>query len=302
MNKELAERLKSDLESGDLTGTAIALANVAEAVEALAPHPCPDCNSTDVIGPICATCNPEIKAAMDGVKVIRLGDGDWIVNHGYYGENAALFIEPAPKRGTVGVDASESGINKATVATGGCVIAISNLAAAEVLSGQLLDVIKRIGTRHGMGPIAPPSDADQSFGTLPRSVRSSEEESTTHISHERAREAAGADDAGLREILAEELEKSAQPNDLQIADLLRDKSWQPNPASTWQTILRAMRRLAQPNAELVRAEERERCARIVEKRAQELLDQKPTMSAWRMDMAKELCTRAAAIRNAGVEG
>lgn len=86
-------------------------------------------------------------------KMIQLGEGDWIINHGYLGEDAALFIEPSPARGTVGADARDSGLNKTSVAPGGIVIAISNLAAADVLSDELQKTIKRIGTRRGMGPL-----------------------------------------------------------------------------------------------------------------------------------------------------
>lgn len=84
------------------------------------------------------------------VNVIELGSGDYIINHGYYGDKAALFIEPAPQRGPIGGDASMSGLGKRTCADGGTVIAMENLASAAVLAEELDKAARRIGTRRGM--------------------------------------------------------------------------------------------------------------------------------------------------------
>lgn len=87
------------------------------------------------------------------VNIIQLGDGKFVINHGYLGEEAALFIEPAPKRGKVGASAAKSGISKTECVDGGTVIVLGNLASAAVLAQELDKAARRIGTRRGMGPL-----------------------------------------------------------------------------------------------------------------------------------------------------
>jgi hypothetical protein len=85
------------------------------------------------------------------VNVINLGADRYVINHGYIGERAALFIEPAPEPGEVGADASKSGISKSKCVDGGTAITFENLACAWAFESELTETIKRIGTRRGMG-------------------------------------------------------------------------------------------------------------------------------------------------------
>lgn len=88
------------------------------------------------------------------VNIINLGKGDYVISHGYLGEEAALFIEPAPVPGEIGADASKSGISKTQCVDGATVITFSNIGSADVLAEELAKAVRRIGTRRGMGSLS----------------------------------------------------------------------------------------------------------------------------------------------------
>lgn len=92
------------------------------------------------------------------INVIELGAGRVAINHGYYGEEAALFIEPVGEAGEIGTDASKSGLAKTVCIEGGTVIILRNLSSAAVLAEELDKAARRIGTRRGMGPIDIPAE------------------------------------------------------------------------------------------------------------------------------------------------
>lgn len=87
------------------------------------------------------------------INEIALGAGNYIINHGTYGDCAAVFIEPAPQPGTVGTDASDSGLPNNQVAEGATVIAFYNLASIDALLAELAQARNQIGARRGLKPI-----------------------------------------------------------------------------------------------------------------------------------------------------
>ncbi|MEI9995152.1 MAG: hypothetical protein WDM91_11195 [Rhizomicrobium sp.] len=93
------------------------------------------------------SCGPK------NLRTINLGTGRFIINHGYYGEQAALFIEQAPAPGKPGADASGSGLPPNRVVDGGTIITFENIACAEALAAELQSAIARIGSRRGSGHI-----------------------------------------------------------------------------------------------------------------------------------------------------
>lgn len=85
------------------------------------------------------------------IHVLEFGEGKFVVNHGYYGERAALFIEPAPLPGTSNADATASGLPRNLIADGGTVITFENIASVEALGRELQQAMMRIGSRRGSG-------------------------------------------------------------------------------------------------------------------------------------------------------
>jgi hypothetical protein len=81
------------------------------------------------------------------INVIELGAGRFVINHGYFGNKAALFIEPASMPGEIGEGASKSGLRKTECVPGGTVITFENLACADVLRDETEAAYKRIGTK-----------------------------------------------------------------------------------------------------------------------------------------------------------
>lgn len=73
---------------------------------------------------------------------IKLGTGAFVVNHGRYNGVPALFIEPVEVAGTVGADASASGLSQHDVAPGGTVITFCNEASAEVLRDEIIAALQ----------------------------------------------------------------------------------------------------------------------------------------------------------------
>lgn len=74
---------------------------------------------------------------MTKLNHIKLGTGAFVVNHGTYEGVPALFIEPVEVAGTVGADATDSGLEQHGVAPGGTVITFGNNKCAEVLREEI---------------------------------------------------------------------------------------------------------------------------------------------------------------------
>ena len=91
---------------------------------------------------------------------IALGAGRYVINHGYYGDRAAVFIEKAPKAGEVGADASESGLRLDQISYDGAVITFENLASIEALEAELAEAKKSYITRR----LHPDEGADHQKG------------------------------------------------------------------------------------------------------------------------------------------
>lgn len=76
------------------------------------------------------------------VKVITLGFGNYVINHGHFETRPALFLEHVDKPGEVGADASGSCLARDKVADGAAVITFGNLAGAIALRDELDAAIK----------------------------------------------------------------------------------------------------------------------------------------------------------------
>jgi hypothetical protein len=74
------------------------------------------------------------------VKVIALGRGSYVINHGHFANSPALFIEAVDRPGAVGADASDSGLDPNNI-TRGAVITFGNVESARALRDELTAAI-----------------------------------------------------------------------------------------------------------------------------------------------------------------
>lgn len=71
------------------------------------------------------------------VRIVELGEGKFVINHGDRWGVPCIFIEKANKPQSVGADASEDGLDADDVSNGAIVIQLGNKEAADILIEQI---------------------------------------------------------------------------------------------------------------------------------------------------------------------
>lgn len=79
------------------------------------------------------------------IKTVTLGTGAVVIGHGVAYGAPSVFIEPAPKAGPIGGDASDSGIPMDAVVNGGVVLRFTKRASAQVMLDAILETLGLFG-------------------------------------------------------------------------------------------------------------------------------------------------------------
>lgn len=76
------------------------------------------------------------------MNIIKLGAGEYVINHGHYKGLPCVFIEKSPKAGEVGEDATDSGLRPDKLSDDATIIQFATVTSAMVLNDEVIESLK----------------------------------------------------------------------------------------------------------------------------------------------------------------